>query len=284
MPSPRSGTPEFFKLHRRRELTMWREMTKAPAVEVLGIVAPGSVGGGKSREDRQWTLDFQLVPWRVSGGPVHREELTVRKRVGERAIAIMQRRLGERFTVVRLRARVAYKNAWGTPQAKLIRILAINPSSSAARALLKEVATPRREAIAGLGRLSLDRASGTWEGRVPWSGKLVGLSIPAQGDAPNAKELKTAQALVRSHAKWDREVRAVAAKKLLRLAHQWAIEAGERPVDEKRFISRLQLKSIDLRGRGRFTFWFDDGGLFAGHAVTVSGDLKRGPRTASIEG
>jgi hypothetical protein len=46
----------------------------------------------------------------------------------------------------------------------------------------------------------------------------------------------------------------------------------------------MRLTSITVGHGGRFTFWHEDGDLFWGHSITVSGTLAKGPTDADIPG
>jgi hypothetical protein len=46
----------------------------------------------------------------------------------------------------------------------------------------------------------------------------------------------------------------------------------------------MRLKSVTVYPDGSFDFWHDDGDLFWGHSIQVSGDLLDGPTHADIPG
>ena len=47
---------------------------------------------------------------------------------------------------------------------------------------------------------------------------------------------------------------------------------------------RQELESIQLLPQGGFEFWFNDGDLFWGHSIHVTGSLESGPESAQMEG
>ena len=89
---------------------------------------------------------------------------------------------------------------------------------------------------------------------------------------------------------WDRRVRSLAADKLLSLANDWEADAAgseEREAEEitrEDFISRMELDAVQVYEDGAFDFWFNDGDLFWGHAIHVTGSLETGPEDAQMEG
>ena len=56
---------------------------------------------------------------------------------------------------------------------------------------------------------------------------------------------------------------------------------------EDDFVKRISLNGItieDVEGGGEYTLWFDDGDIFWGHSITVSGNIKSGFSDARMEG
>jgi hypothetical protein len=59
---------------------------------------------------------------------------------------------------------------------------------------------------------------------------------------------------------------------------------NESEVSAEAFVERLALQSITVYPDGELEFGFEDGDLFWGHFIIVSGSLSEGPRDASIAG
>ena len=49
-------------------------------------------------------------------------------------------------------------------------------------------------------------------------------------------------------------------------------------------MERMELDAIQIYEDGAFEFWFNDGDLFWGHSIHVTGSLKAGPEDAQMEG
>ena len=97
----------------------------------------------------------------------------------------------------------------------------------------------------------------------------------------------TARALLADAQSWDERVRTFAAQQLTDLANQWAQDGEEETPEEitpEDFIARMELDAIQVDDQGGFTFWFEDGEMFWGHAIRVSGTLSGGPNDAQMEG
>lgn len=74
----------------------------------------------------------------------------------------------------------------------------------------------------------------------------------------------------RDRVRWARDadlaIRAHAAQRLLPIYNQsW----GDSTIDHATFCSRLRQNYLTVEHDGRMSVWYDDGGLFRGHAVTV---------------
>jgi len=46
----------------------------------------------------------------------------------------------------------------------------------------------------------------------------------------------------------------------------------------------VSLSSITVHPQGTFEFWYDDGDLFWGHSIMISGSIEKGLREAGIHG
>ena len=100
--------------------------------------------------------------------------------------------------------------------------------------------------------------------------------------------MEQAKALMADQKGWDEKVRSFAADQLLEQANDWAQDAaeGEEPeeITREQFMERMELDAVQISAGGSFEFWFNDGDLFWGHAIHVTGSLDQGPESAQMEG
>ena len=119
-----------------------------------------------------------------------------------------------------------------------------------------------------------------------WLGQPARLDIDREEDWDACVE--QAKALMADQKGWDEKVRSFAADQLLEQANDWAQDAaeGEEPeeITREQFMERLELDAVQISADGRFEFWFNDGDLFWGHAIHVTGALDKGPESAQMEG
>ena len=115
-----------------------------------------------------------------------------------------------------------------------------------------------------------------------WAGCSVSLNLSGSADAQDA--LKTAHALWQNQAEWNRRVRDFAVEQLLTLKNDTWLDEGEPELTPDDFEDRMTLESITVNADGSFDFWHNDGDLFWGHSIQISGSLAEGPTHADIPG
>lgn len=146
-----------------------------------------------------------------------------------------------------------------------------------------------------LGEIVYNEELKRFEGKVNWYGNDVDFSIKANNSDETVLNniIATAADMVNNQQKWDDTVRKYAARYLTDLANEWAYDAydedneeSEEPpeITEQEFAERIDLCDISFHRDGSFTFWFYDDDMFAGHSVTVYGDIENGCNDTAIEG
>jgi hypothetical protein len=125
---------------------------------------------------------------------------------------------------------------------------------------------------------------GWFEGKAKWNRKTVALHLEPGEDGGIADAIKTAEALWAGQAAWQRKVDEFAVARLLPAKNDSWLGEGERELTPADFKKRMKLQSIYVAGDGRFEFWHEDGGLFGGHAIQISGTLQDGLTDADTPG
>jgi hypothetical protein len=110
------------------------------------------------------------------------------------------------------------------------------------------------------------------------------LTIPA--DSPDGVELAlgVARSLWAAQREWSRRITDAAIKDFLDLKNESWLDEGESEPTQEEFAERMAVEAISIRADGSFEFWHDDGDLFWGHSIMVSGNLRDGPTDAGIHG
>lgn len=269
-----------------REDDLMRQLADSPETEILGVVAPGGVsgvGGGPSGDQIQWTLLITLSGWKPSGGEFRDSEMTVRKLVQEPEIRNYMAAMNS-YDVVRLRARWSEINAMNSTQALLIEFLGKDTSSIElnAHSLKLQESVTFEDGL--FGTFTLNRRVDWYEAAPTWCGNVIGLSIPSKSQDEIEKSLQVARCLWADQTEWQRKISMFAIKELLELKNGTWLSEGEEELTAEEFSRRMTLESITIESDGSFEFWHDDGDLFWGHSIMVSGDIASGIKEAGIHG
>lgn len=136
-----------------------------------------------------------------------------------------------------------------------------------------------------LGQMVYTDKTGEYEGEFNWLGTEVKIEIDNETDNA-AESLKVAEEICRNCVEWDKKFKEAIGRELTSLAEYWIDDSGNTSITEEDFISRLTMKVLDISdyNNGTFYVWYDDGGVFAGHSVTVYGNLVEGVTHANMEG
>jgi hypothetical protein len=264
------------------EQRLWKQLEAASLVDVLGVLSGHGVGGGWSQGDKLWTLSLSFASWRIAGGPLRTQELFVRRKVRERAID-RYRQLVKPDVVTRIRARVVENSVFHRPDALLEKVLGQDKCDAELNAEVHRLQKPVRFKDNTFGTFTLNRRVDWFEGKATWNGRKVQLALSACEPAEVERALKVGRTLWRAQKKWQAKVLAYAVQELLPVKNEH-LEEDEQPLSSKQFQARMKLENITVNPDGSFTFWYDDGDLFWGHAIQICGSVAKGLYDADTPG
>ena len=132
---------------------------------------------------------------------------------------------------------------------------------------------------------------GDIEGEVEINGQKIyfGITVDEISGEKSAEELISEfKKFIADFDKWDKEIRAFAAKALTDNANDWlqdSLEDDEEFIEitEEKFAERMVLNSMGFDENG-FDVYYDDDDMFWGHCIWVYGTLENGIKDASIAG
>jgi hypothetical protein len=260
------------------------ELRQQPLTELSGVLgASGMAGASSGDTDCPWILQFTFTAWRMVGGVVQNRELTIRKPVSEKELHASMGRF-EPYEVIRIRARVAEQNSYAKPQALLDKIIGKDTDAPDLDKRALELQEPVTFEDERFGVFTLDRRIDWYEAVVPWGPVEIRLAL-SPSEAGDAKAcLPTARAIWDSQPVWQERIADYIVAELLSLKNDSWLGEDETEFSAEAFKSRLTLNSVTVEADGNFEFWYDDGDLFWGHSIRVSGSLSNGPTSAGIEG
>lgn len=249
---------------------------------ILAVTGAGGFGGSRPQENGPWLAVLELTAWKEedSEEPAHREKTQLVALADDKLMDYLRRRVrGDSVFQIMVRPSEDGKQFLMTelPQPE------IDPEM---KAILEEQKKPVSIWVPELGTFTLNRLVNWFEAEVEWLGQPARLDIDREEDWDACVE--QAKALMADQKSWDEKVRSFAADQLLEQANDWAQDAaeGEEPeeITREQFMERLELDAVQISADGRFEFWFNDGDLFWGHAIHVTGSLDQGPEMAQMEG
>ena len=139
-----------------------------------------------------------------------------------------------------------------------------------------------------LGELSLDKDLDMFEGGISWRGEDIDISLEVDSSSEDTWTAAVAamKQMMTDQDRWDRDMRAFAARQLTELACDWRESADEEvpEITEESFAQRIELTSIAMDADGSFSAYFEDDDMFFGHCVVVYGSLTDGVASAVMAG
>ena len=249
---------------------------------ILAVTGAGGFGGSRTQENGPWLAVLELTAWKEedSDQPAHREKTQLVALADDKLMEYLRRRVrGDSVFQIMVRPSEDGKQF-------LMTELPQPETDPEMKAILEEQKKPVSTWVPELGTFVLNRLVNWFEAEVEWLGQPARLDIDREEDWDACVE--QAKALMADQKGWDEKVRAFAAEQLTDLANDWAQsdDPEEEPeeITREQFMERMELDAVQISADGSFEFWFNDGDLFWGHAIHVTGSLDKGPESAQMEG
>jgi hypothetical protein len=247
------------------------------SVVVDGLISASSQGASSRDEERYNVHIFTIAAWREPGGPINEGDLIVLRSIpqdyewdGDFAAYSVHR-----FKLLMSKERY---------RAVFEELLDSQETDPELIAVGKRLQQPVVIQSARFGELVLDRSIDWFEGAASWDGDLIDVTFESDENGSIEAQLSTADTLWLAQASWKARIEDFAIAELLELKNGNWLQEHEKELTATQFISRITLESVHILPDGEFEFWYDDGGLFWGHAIMVGGNLKDGPNDAGIHG
>ncbi|MGP1497984.1 MAG: DUF2262 domain-containing protein [Schaalia odontolytica] len=285
---------EYMRSQNNMTQDKWERSFEEDAREILVLLAGGR---GASKRNGFWEVAHYFIAYvDCQTGALHTGDGRIVYPVSDEEHdggGILDR--FRREAVYRLKARKKIPHevpeavtASSQNQFLIVEVLEEDAPCSALDEVLAEYRRPVMVVDEVLGELTLDKDLDMFEGEVLWCGEQICLSLEvdvASEDSWTAAR-QAMKAMLADQDRWDRNMRASAARELTELACEWRDSADEEApeITEESFARRIELRSIVMEADGSFSAYFDDDDMFFGHSVTVYGTLKDGVAKANMEG
>lgn len=249
---------------------------------VLAVTGADPFTSGQEEGEGLRPASIGLTAWmEEDGDQLHRGDFRLEALADDRLMEYLRQRVPRDF-ILKCRVRLSLDGS------RLLMLELPQPGFDPdLKAILDEQKKPVTFWAEGLGTFALNRALGWFEAEADWLGSPIRLDLDRDED--REKCLSHLRALMEGQAGWDERLRTCAARDLLDLANDWASDGGceehePEEITREQFMERLEPDAVQISGDGSFDFWFNDGALFWGHSIHVTGSLEGGPEKAEMEG
>ena len=251
---------------------------------ILAVTGANGFEGSQDGADGPQVVSIGLTAWKEEDGeePARRENTRLVALADEKLLSYLRRRaMPDSVIQVTVRPSEDFSSF-------LMVELPQPETDPEMKAILEEQKKPVSFWESGLGTFTLNRSVGWFEAEADWLGQTIRLDLDQSED--RAACLTNFHTLMEKQREWDQRVRSFAAQQLLSLANQWEQDTAENEerepeeITREQFMERMELDAVQMSQTGDFEFWFNDGDLFWGHAIRVTGSLEKGPEEAQMEG
>lgn len=253
-----------------------------PAMTIYGVVDASGPGASQIPPATSWSWSLCLIAWRIPGQPIHDSHLEVSKLVSDEELNALQEAISAE-SLIAFEAKLCEHSPFGDARAQLLRVLD-RPVDDALEAILRQSCDPIEMTDPVIGKLVFNRSAKCFETQSQWLGEPIDISVYPDDNGVATNALQTAQTLFSAMEAWADRVSQYAVAELLEIKNDNWLDEDEEPISGEEFIDQMQLASIVVYSDGTFDFCHDDGDLFWGHVIQVSGSISDGPSSADIVG
>ena len=272
----------------------WERTFEDEAREILVLLAGG---GGAGKRNGFWDVSHYFIAYvDCQTGALHTGDGRIVYPVSDEehyAGGILDRFRREAVYRLKARKKIPHEVPEGVTASSQNQFLVVEvlEEDAPCPALEEVLAEYRRPVVLNdeeLGELSLDKDLDMFEGGISWRGEDIDISLEVDSSSEDTWTAAVAamKQMMTDQDRWDRDMRAFAARQLTELACEWRESADEEvpEITEESFAQRIELTSIAMDPDGSFSAYFDDDDMFFGHCVVVYGTLADGVASAVMAG
>lgn len=285
---------EYMRSQNNMTQAEWERTFEDEAREILVLLAGG---GGAGKRNGFWDVSHYFIAYvDCQTGALHTGDGRIVYPVSDEehdAGGLLDRFRREAVYRLKARKRIPHKIPEGVTASSQNQFLIVEvlEEDAPCPALEEVLAEYRRPVVLNdeeLGELSLDKDLDMFEGGISWRGEDIDISLEVDSSSEDTWTAAVAamKQMMTDQDRWDRDMRAFAARELTQLACEWRESADEEvpEITEESFAQRIELTSIAMDPDGSFSAYFDDDDMFFGHCVVVYGTLADGVASAVMAG
>ena len=285
---------EYMRSQNNMTQAEWERTFEDEAREILVLLAGG---GGAGKRNGFWDVSHYFIAYvDCQTGALHTGDGRIVYPVSDEehdAGGILDRFRREAVYRLKARKRIPHKVPEGVTASSQNQFLIVEvlEEDAPCPALEEVLAEYRRPVVLNdeeLGELSLDKDLDMFEGGISWRGEDIDISLEVDSSSEDTWTAAVAamKQMMTDQDRWDRDMRAFAARQLTELACDWRESADEDvpEITEESFAQRIELTSIAMDPDGSFSAYFDDDDMFFGHCVVVYGTMADGVASAVMAG
>ena len=285
---------EYMRSQNNMTQSEWERTFEDEAREILVLLAGG---GGAGKRNGFWDVSHYFIAYvDCQTGALHTGDGRIVYPVSDEehdAGGILDGFRREAVYRLKARKRIPHKIPEGVTASSQNQFLIVEvlEEDAPCPALEEVLAEYRRPVVLNdeeLGELSLDKDLDMFEGGISWRGEDIDISLEVDSSSEDTWTAAVAamKQMMTDRDRWDRDMRAFAARELTELACDWRESADEDvpEITEESFAQRIELTSIAMEPDGSFSAYFDDDDMFFGHCVVVYGTLADGVASAEMAG
>ncbi|MBK1792578.1 DUF2262 domain-containing protein [Persicirhabdus sediminis] len=269
-------------LQRQRDLCA--ELAEQPKQVINGLVSPSGAWSSNPRSLLDhWSFLFSLDAWTDAEGALHTDKMTIRKVVDGDELQRLEESINAE-SIISIALHIGQLEGFDCRQGALVEIVESGVDDEDLKRFAADLATPVTVDSRGLGRFTLDRRVGWFEGEARWGLRKIRLNLTPTDVSDPSGVIGRAEELWGQRKTLTRQACEVAASTLLEVKNASWLNEGEQPMSKDKFMRKMKLESITVEEDGSFDFWFEDGDIFWGHSIEVRGDPERGFFDAGFHG
>lgn len=285
---------EYMRSQNNMTQAEWERTFEEEIREILVLLTGGSRAG---KRNGFWDVSHYFIAYvDCQTGALHAGDGRIVYPVSDEehdAGGILDRFRREAVYRLKARKRIPHKIPEGVTASSQNQFLIVEvlEEDAPCPALEEVLAEYRRPVVLNdeeLGELSLDKDLDMFEGGISWRGEDIDISLEVDSSSEDTWTAAVAamKQMMTDQDRWDRDMRAFAARELTQLACEWRESADEEvpEITEESFAQRIELTSIAMDPDGSFSAYFDDDDMFFGHCVVVYGTLADGVASAVMAG